>query len=530
MDAKGMALIGTFACACYGGVASGTGSSDDGNAETTAPMASSGAPATTNGNDDGGSTGDPTTGQPADASGGSDTGTPDDYPTDPLAGLPEGEDQHDALCSRGHGDPISQAFCATPDQPPIGSLVELQNFIGLDMTDPESTSFALSSHSSSLVMRLVSPLNPRAIMFTRPRGGQPRNGNALPNAQFVALGFARGDQFVELVAKDTTAGDALRFFLFEFSQDCNETPEGCTPGDLFTPAVEHGYTGYTLYEDVDIANTLLDCKQCHQPDGPGTPQILRMQELQFPWTHWLFDEPDGNVVLCGDFRAAHLGEDYAGIPALNYANGCRAPQGTFAGPPALENFVENNGFIAQPNQFLTQAILDEVVASNPAQPASNVPPGHSATWNGLYDAYLGGTAIPPPYHDFRITDAAELSAMSDAYNAVRDGSMPVDQLPDISDVFLDAALPDMTIAPRPGASGDEILRQMCIQCHNSRLDQTLSRARFNVEDLASMSASEKAIAIERLMAPKDSAELMPPRRFRELSEAEIALAVDTLSQ
>jgi mono/diheme cytochrome c family protein len=530
MDAKRLALIGSLACACEGGTTAAA-SNGESSGDTTAAAQTTDAPATTASHDEGSSSGgDTTTSSPSDESGGSDTGEPDDYPTDPLHDLPTGEDQHDALCSRGHGDPISLAFCATPDQPPIGSLVELQNFVGLDTSDPASTSFAFSSHSSSLVMRLVSPLNPRAIIFKRPLGGQPRNGNPLPNPEVVAMGFTRGEQFVELAAKDPTADDLVRFFLFRFAQGCNDAPGGCTNGDRFTPAIESGYTSYTLYEDVDIANTVFDCKQCHQPDGPGTTQILRMQELQFPWHHWLFDEPEGDVFLCADYRAAHVGEDYAGVPAVNFASSCRAPQGTFAGPPALENFIENNGFLAQPNEFVTDDILAEVVANNPAQPGSNVPPGQSATWNALYDAYLGGVAIPPPYHDFRVTDAAKLAAMTDAYNAVRGGSMPADQLPDITDVFLDEALPDMTIRPRPGATGEEILRQMCIQCHNSRLDQTISRAKFNVEDLAAIPAAEKAVAIERLTSPKDSAKLMPPARFRELSDDEIALAIGALSQ
>ncbi|MBK6922558.1 MAG: hypothetical protein IPH07_34530 [Deltaproteobacteria bacterium] len=524
--------IGSCLAGCYAGASPMGADGSSGSEGDTLPSAtvgmgsdgssgSGGGPGTTQGGGDSSSGGG---GEESTGGGG------DDYPTDPFDGLPDGEDQHDALCARGHGDPISQAFCATDDQPTIASLVELQNFIGLDMTDPTTTSFALSSHSSSLVMRLVSPINPRAIMFTRPRGGQPRQGNLLPNDHYAALGFTRGEQFVELVAKDTTANDQLRFFLFKFEQACNDQPGGCSPGDLFTPAIESDYTKYTLYEDVDIANTIFDCKQCHEPDGPGTASILRMQELQFPWTHWLFDEPQGNVFLCADFRAAHSGEDYAGIPALNYASGCRAPQGTFAGPPALENFVENNGFIAQPNQFITDMINNEVTASNPMQPGVNVPPGQSNTWDGLYAAYLGGSAIPPPYHDFRVTDAQKVADMTDAYLDVRNGVTSPDQLPDISDVFLDAALPDMTITPRPDATGEEILTQMCIQCHNSRLDQSLTRARFNVETLDQMSAAEKQLAADRLRAPKDSALLMPPARFRHLTDEQIELAAAVLEQ
>jgi hypothetical protein len=84
--------------------------------------------------------------------------------------------------------------------------------------------------------------------------------------------------------------------------------------------------------------------------------------------------------------------------------------------------------------------------------------------------------------------------------------------------------------PRPNQTGQQILVQICQQCHNSRLDQTITRARFNIETLAQMSRAEKDLAITRIHLPKSAARHMPPDRFRELSQAEIDLVTQELMQ
>ena len=65
-----------------------------------------------------------------------------------------------------------------------------------------------------------------------------------------------------------------------FQHACDATPEGCSNADVLTPAVESNFTGvYSLYNEEDIKNTILDCQQCHQTGGPNSQKILRMQEL-----------------------------------------------------------------------------------------------------------------------------------------------------------------------------------------------------------------------------------------------------------
>jgi hypothetical protein len=70
---------------------------------------------------------------------------------------------------------------------------------------------------------------------------------------------------------------------------------------------------------------------------------------------------------------------------------------------------------------------------------------------------------------------------------------------------------------------------MCQPCHNSRLDQTIGRAHFNVERLDQLAPSVKAEAIRRLQLPEADLHRMPPRRFHTLSDAERQLAIEALS-
>lgn len=84
------------------------------------------------------------------------------------------------------------------------------------------------------------------------------------------------------------------------------------------------------------------------------------------------------------------------------------------------------------------------------------------------------------------------------------------------------------LAPKPGLSPRGILQQMCQRCHNPALDQRLTRSLFDVTRLDEMSRHEKDEAIRRLTLPASSVRKMPPPRFGELSEGEIAAVVAEL--
>jgi hypothetical protein len=421
---------------------------------------------------------------------------------DPLAGFPEGEVQRGILCARGNRDPISARLCANP-APTIASLADLQQTLGLNVGNANTTRFAFSGHSSSLVVRSVSAINPRAIIFTRAAGQNPQ-----PNANFIALGFVRGDQFAELVARDAGTGD-LNFFLVRFKQACNASPTGCSNADLLTNRIESNWTQVSVYQDVDIKNTVMDCLQCHQPGGPATRKILRMQELEDPWNHFFRDNRAGGQQLIADFRAAHgNNEAVAGVPGNAIGN---------SDPEDLEDLVKAEGFGNQPNEFNSNQIEDQVAAN-----------GTSTTWQALFDRAVNGLAIPVPFFRIRISDPAKLTAATNSYRAVLDGTAQPSTLVDIRDIFSEEAMQSTSIHAKPGLSGRGILVQMCQHCHNNSLDQTISRARFNVQRLDEMSRAEKDLAIARLQLAPDSRLRMPPTVFHELAPAEIQLAIEEL--
>lgn len=438
-----------------------------------------------------------------------------------LKNFPSGADQLKIICSRPGQDKVRTVFCA-PNPPVIGSLVDLQRALGLAFTDPTLTGrgnngaggnpgFVITGHSSSLVARFTSAINPRAILFT------PINQNIAPD--YVAMGFQRGEQFAEIIARDPSNGQ-LAFFIVAFEQACNAAQGGCVIGELLAPSIESNWTKFSIYEDIDLENTIIDCKQCHQPGGANTAKILRMQELQDPWTHFFRDNrPEGQALIADYFAAHGTQEDFAGIPAaiINASD-----------PARLEDFVRDAGFGNQPNEMETDTISDEVGASSPNQPQDNSVPGESTTWTAQYEATVRGEFIPMPYHDAKVSDPAKLATMTKAYQDFLSGQMAAKDLPDIRNVFKDSELPYIGFMVKPGLSGREIIINACRQCHNSQLIQTISRAKFNVDALDTMSREEKDKAIERLMLSEEHLLKMPPRRFKSLTAEEVNRAVEEL--
>lgn len=435
---------------------------------------------------------------------------------DALADFPTGASQLKNVCGRGHDDIVSRALCKDPK---IDSIVALQEALGLPFVDRNSDSnggdgnpnISLLGHSTSLFGRHVSAINPRAFVFT-PLFNR-LNG-------YVVMAFTRGAPFVELAAQDSVTS-RLSFYLLRFTPPCAERGS-CTNADLLTPSIERDWQNTSLYDEEDLKNTVLDCRQCHQPGGPGANSILRMHELQLPWTHWFSNSLEGGVALLQDFQAAHgASEDYAGIPAalLPEANGF-----------SISTLVISQGFAVQPNEFQSFLIETEVKLSAEQQPLVNTPKGTSATWQQIYDAAAAGLFVPPPYHDVKVTDPRKLAKATTSYKDVLAGRAEPDTLADLRDVFLDEALAEMNFAPAEDATGAEVLLQACSQCHNSRLDQALTRARFDATRLNEMSAEVKALAKARMSLPTTDIRHMPPVMFRSLSQSALERALDELSR
>jgi hypothetical protein len=319
----------------------------------------------------------------------------------------------------------------------------------------------------------------------------------------------------------------LRFYLLTYHQACNASDNGCSPGDLLTPETESNWTETTLYDERDLSNTVLDCAPCHQTSGPGTTKFLRMQELREPWTHWFGQTTEGGRALFADYFAAKGDEVIFGVSGSELTRR--------ANPVSLELQALYGGPNNQPNPFDSQKIEDEVRKSAAAlggmQPHDNSIPGDSQTWRAGYEAARRGEAITFPYHDVKVTDPGKLAAMTEAYRAYREGSLDRSQLPDIRDVFPDdlRQLSEMGFTTKPGASGEEVLIEACSMCHNSRLDQSLSRARFRA-DLNGLTREEKERAIFRLQLPERDARHMPPARLRFLTPEARARAIEVLKR
>jgi hypothetical protein len=454
-------------------------------------------------------------------------------PADAFAQLKDVAEAHAELCAPDDQHPkfpddadlVTKQFCQ--DLVPGGviptphGLSDLLRLLALDFKDPAGANgaggnpaFAVLGHSSALTARKISSIAPTAFIFTPP----PADGSP-PAGAYSLLAFDPGEQFVEVAVNDPTV-NKINFYIIMFEKACNGTPAGCTPNDLLTPNLVVGWSNVRVYEmSTTLGNTIFDCHVCHQPNN-AQDRILRMQEIEPPFTHWLSAQTVGGGALLADFHAAHgRDEDYGGIPA---------PLIDKSDPGKLAAFLRQAGFGDQPNGFRSAEIESEVAASAPQQPAMNTPPGQSPTWQALYENAVAGRFIATPYHDVKVSDPNKLAHMTSAYLQWKGGAPLV--LPDIRDVFLDEGLRDMGFAPQDGLDGRGLLVQMCQQCHNANLDMTITRERFLVDRLDAMSRQEKDLAITRLGLPETDHLRMPPLLFRTITAAERGAMIDELQK
>ncbi len=457
---------------------------------------------------------------------------PQALPSDAFATLKDAAGAHAELCDHdatdttfpADADRITNRFCQDVQGLPVPqptSLSELLKVLDLDFKDPSggngtggNPAFAILGHSSALTAREVSALTPTSFVFT------PLGADGKPPRDYLFLAYDPGESFVE-VASFSPADQAVNFYLVLFDKTC--TAAGCTPDDMLTPKQTTGWSNIRIYESTtSLNNTIADCRQCHIGAGKdvpetGDPLILRMQELDAPHTHWFSSETKGGQSLLGDFHAAHgTTENYGGIPAQLI---------DASDPELMASFIRAAGFANQPNAFPSAKVENEVDQAAPMQPVENLPMGWSVSWKAIYDAAEAGSAIAVPYHDVKVTDPDRLAQMTAAYKAAQAGT-PLQK--DIREVLLTSGLVDMGFVPRAGLTGRQLLAQQCQQCHNARLDPTLSRDKFLVDQLDSMSRSEKDLAIERIQMTGETRLVMPPPLFRLPNDADRTLMIAEL--
>ncbi len=460
--------------------------------------------------------------------------TPDDTPVDPnnpnstpviqmktitdvFEGFPRGNASVAAYCAGANGrtDRFSAAFCGN-NPPDISSLQDLHQALGLN----NAANSACTTNSVSLVRAETSVLNPRCIKFS---------ANGADN-DATAVGYLRAElTFAEVVARDPNTGD-YRYFLVDFELPCEQTPEGCDTGDFYLESAESGWAEISIYEDEALKNTVMDCTMCHQPAGPGTEKQLRMAETDNPWTHWIRDNRECGITLFDDFEAAHDGENfYAGLTINEVSN---------SDPARLENFVEDNGFQGQNNgnNFYDSNDIEDETFATAGQPEDNSNATASQTWTAEYNRRtalqnltdFGGVLMP--YRDCKQSDPVLLPAFTDMFNDLRDGNITAAELPPLHDVNLsgEQELRDRGFLPRANLDGAGLLRNACVMCHNSNLDQNISRARFNAENILQNVAAEFDVAIDRIGREEKDLRRMPPHMMMDLTAAEKQILIDYL--
>lgn len=446
------------------------------------------------------------------------------------------------LCARPHANRVADVLCGGAK---ISSMTELQSALGLG--DGTLRRSALNVNSTSLVARRTTPLNPRVVTFMSdlPLGGFSesslfRQGTVkreltMTPRDFLAMGFVRGEQRVELAAFDPGAAE-IRFYVLEFQQACNQKEGGCTIADLQSEAIESGWTSWTLADDEDLAGTAVDCLVCHQPKGPGTPRLFRMQELRNPWAHWVASGPipssfmdhsnpppglvltertnDTMFVISPIFRGAH-GKDsrYGGIPLPELLDEDQAAFRLAAG--ALERFVEDYWSVRGGVAPIYDQDFQDVIFDNGRVLLESVQGGAPQQWSAYFAEVMANKRFAVPYHGISTADPAKQARASASF-------VSGEKAWDLSDIFSDEAEIAMSFRPSADETGEELLTHFCARCHNGRLDQTKSRARFDAERIKEMPAEELALAVQRLSLPLDSPLKMPPVFVAELDEAAIA--------
>lgn len=410
------------------------------------------------------------------------------------------------VCGRGRADPFARALCE-PGSPP--ALPDLQALLDLvDLGGDDARAFALTGNSTSLVARSVSAVNPRIIVF-------PRVGSDLKRPEaMTAVGFVRGEQFVELVSRDPTTDD-LNFYLIRFEQTCNYQAAHCDLASLLTDAIERDWTAYSVYDHEDLEATSFDCLSCHQPGPAGSKRILRMQELESPWLHWfpqrLGQRTESDRVLVTQFAEAHeFDTQYGGIPIATITGALDEGSGA-----QLEALVRAEGFAEQPNPFDSR-ILAELKA------------GASPTWDARFETHLRGEAIAVPYPAVDVTDPERRSAAVGSYRDVVQGLAPRETLLDLRDVFSADASSKLSFVPWSADDGRSVLVQMCARCHDGRGNPALDKNQFNVLRLDEMSREMKDRAIARITASGPLQ--MPPWRVATLPPAAVDSAVRELQR
>lgn len=434
-----------------------------------------------------------------------------------LTRIGTGQDQTDRVCARGARDRIATVLC-NDTTPPIHGLQDL--YRALWEGRPGRRLVAATTHSLALSSRIVSAVNPRAFMFedtgavTRP----------MQYDRIAAVGFNRGEQLVELVGLDPSTYE-YNFYVMRFEQECNRSR--CTLEDLLTEKIERDWTDWTLYSDVDLEDTPLDCLSCHLPFGPGSHKLLLMRQVLDPWMHWGEFRGGNERFLCPvPPKDGGPGEVVVTADGLDALLALEGPRGHYAGIPVSELHAAKSGevfvtFVADAEQYIRTSPYphdypyEQLLFQTREVVCERFYTGTSPTWDEERRVSLS-KGLPVPFYGPDVLDPAGRAEILEDRTAFLERHAGQDAFGVLSSLMGTEIATAVGFFPRPEDTAPEILHALCIRCHANSTESRLRRSRFNAESVDRIEPAAFREIQRRLRLPKSSPELMPPRRVGEL--------------
>lgn len=404
------------------------------------------------------------------------------------------------VCDDARDDKVWQAFCS--GAPPPSSLKALQEALGIDARLDNRT-HGLTSSSPSLVVNLVSELNPRLVVSSFSPNTERTN---------VALAFTRGERLIELMALDDSA-KRLNLYLLVFDPGCGEK---CAISDHFSEAFANQWSGFKLFKAEALTDTPLDCSSCHFLDTTsGFSPIFRQPA---PWANWIPNEPgllrplDTEDLQFTQFQSV-AGPTFGGISIEELENGSAHDVEGFVADMAEKIGLEFDQSNQLPPEFTSVAITGEP----------------SETWTIYRDHILDtGTPLPAPLRSMLRPGAI------DAMKGMRMGLFDAENLSPV-DFMLDHIL-SIEAQKATGYLVEEdlpavqVLRRACIRCHNDDTPAGTARSKFNASSPQANTKEGLKLAIDRVGLPKHSRYKMPPVRAFALTDKARGKIVHALGQ
>ncbi len=442
-----------------------------------------------------------------------------------LRGLPRGDEQNARFCAEPlneqYNDRVRNTFCSGAF-PEIRGLADLFKALGVTDNIGRDSRFglALAAHSSSISTRSVSSINPRVFVFTQAffEGFQDAPDD---DRGEIAISYTRGEPYIELVAehrgRSGPGAQHHNFYLIKFDKAC-EASDSCDAADFYTDEFEENWERISIYEDLDLRNTTLDCMGCHQPASADGRKIWLFAESQLDPTHW-FDPDVGNPIFDENPRRHYNtfydfhgeGNGYGVISAddFEHAEGEALWSGMyFSGSPDL-----------QPIEFEGRKIQGELRNT-----------GTSETWNQLYNAFVTGQTNPPPHFAAAVESPERIAELKAAYEAYRKGDLSREDLPDLRRALDPDKARAMGLGVKEGLDPEAMLVNACAQCHTEATAAGTAKAKFLVDDVSALTREQKDVAIQRLRAPDHDPGRMPPIRFRSFTEPELEQVIGYLAK